>query len=481
MAYPSPSHEHAFGLWREHKSGQRKETASHVQDLLREAYPRYHVTRTSPTFCDLIGYAAAGHATATPVVGDGHDGTRVYRAPASRVDGQAGALEDVTTFGLWMLTWDQTEFLMYELAYLNRIAQVDRFLYVLTLERQHEAHHPKIDGLLSACGEWTSEAHKQIWVFDNARWVKDSALFASVQTTSWEDVIVSPAVKDRLNQDVVGFFDNRDLYRRAKVSWKRGIIFHGVPGVGKTLFIKTLMRSLAARAPPIPALYVKSLDACAGPRWSMQQIFKKARRTAPCLLVLEDLDSLVGDSTRSYFLNEVDGLSDNDGILMIGSTNHLDQLDPAVTKRPSRFDRKYHFQLPTEEERLAYCYHWRGKFIDTDHVAFPCEICPVMSRLTDGFSFAYLKELFVSSLLLLVGGNGDAPAQSGIVTSGTESADDLSPELANNPFLRTFRSQAQTLREDMNQEVKSSTDQSNASRPPNPTYRIESLLDEPER
>ncbi|KAK4955224.1 hypothetical protein LTR10_007419 [Elasticomyces elasticus] len=440
MEFPSPSHEHAFGLWREHKSGQRKETASHVQDKLREAYPRYHVTRTSPTFCDLLRYAAAGHAIATPVVGDGHDATRVYRAPASRVDGQAGALEDVTTFGLWMLTWDQTEFTVYELAYLNRIAQVDRFL-----------------------------------------WAKDSALFASVDTTSWEDVIVSPDIKDKLNQDVMGFFDNRDLYRRAKVSWKRGIIFHGVPGVGKTLFIKTLMKSLAARAPPIPALYVKSLDACAGPKWSMQQIFKKARRTAPCLLVLEDLDSLVGDSTRSYFLNEVDGLSDNDGILMIGSTNHLDQLDPAVTKRPSRFDRKYHFQLPTEEERLAYCYHWRRKITDTDRVAFPSEICPVMSRLTDGFSFAYLKELFVSSLLLLVGSNGDAPTQSGIITSGTEPADDLSPELANNPLLRTFRSQAQTLREDMNREVKSSTDQSNPSRPPNPTYQIESLLDEPER
>ncbi|KAK5704361.1 hypothetical protein LTR97_003379 [Elasticomyces elasticus] len=439
MAFPSPSHEHAFGLWREHKSGQRKETASHVQDLLRETYPRYHVTRTSPTFCDLLGYAAAGHATATPVVGDGHDATRVYRAPASRVDGQTGTLEDVTTFGLWRLTWDRTEFLVYELAYLNRIAQVDRFL-----------------------------------------WAKDSALFASVETTSWEDVIVSPDIKDKLNQDVMGFFDNRDLYQRAKVSWKRGIIFHGVPGVGKTLFIKTLMKSLAARAPPIPALYAKSLDACAGPKWSMQQIFKKARRTAPCLLVLEDLDSLVGDSTRSYFLNEVDGLSDNDGILMIGSTNHLDQLDPAVTKRPSRFDRKYHFQLPTEEERLAYCYYWRGKFTDTDRIAFPSEICPVMSRLTDGFSFAYLKELFVSSLLLLVSSNSDAPAQPGIITSGTESADDLSPELANNPLLRTFRSQAQTLREDMNQEVKSSTDQSNPSRPPNPTYRIESLLDEPD-
>ena len=43
---------------------------------------------------------------------------------------------------------------------------------------------------------------------------------------------------------------------------------------------------------------------------------------APCLLVLEDIDSLIDDEIRSYFLNEVDGLSDNDGLLILGTTNH---------------------------------------------------------------------------------------------------------------------------------------------------------------
>ena len=50
--------------------------------------------------------------------------------------------------------------------------------------------------------------------------------------------------------------------------------------------------------------------------------------------------------------NEVDGLGSNDGILVIGSTNDLDQLDFSVTKRPSRFDRKYHFG-PPDETRLS--------------------------------------------------------------------------------------------------------------------------------
>lgn len=68
----------------------------------------------------------------------------------------------------------------------------------------------------------------------------------------------------------------------------------------------------------------------AGPEYSIQAIFRKARQLAPCYLVFEDLDSIVSDGVRSYFLNEVDGLQSNDGIYMIGSTNHLDRLDPGI-------------------------------------------------------------------------------------------------------------------------------------------------------
>jgi len=57
-----------------------------------------------------------------------------------------------------------------------------------------------------------------------------------------------------------------------------------------------------------------------------------ARLMAPCLLIFEDLDSIITQETRSYFLNEVDGLESNDGILMIGSINNLTKLDPSLSK-----------------------------------------------------------------------------------------------------------------------------------------------------
>jgi transitional endoplasmic reticulum ATPase len=68
-----------------------------------------------------------------------------------------------------------------------------------------------------------------------------------------------------------------------------------------------------------------------GPEAALKNIFNLARSTAPCYLVFEDLDSIVNDRVRSYFLNEVDGLKANDGIFMVGSTNHLERLDPGIS------------------------------------------------------------------------------------------------------------------------------------------------------
>lgn len=72
----------------------------------------------------------------------------------------------------------------------------------------------------------------------------------------------------------------------------------------------------------------------------MADVFDKARQLAPCVLVLEDLDSLINDKNRSFFLNQLDGLQSNHGLLIIGTTNYFDRLDPGLNSRPSRFDRK---------------------------------------------------------------------------------------------------------------------------------------------
>lgn len=152
------------------------------------------------------------------------------------------------------------------------------------------------------------------------------------------------------------------------------------------------MNALYTRLEPVPTLYVKSLAGCHGPEYAIREIFTKARHSTPCLLVFEDLDSLITDRVKSFFLNEVDGLESNEGLMMLGSTNYLERLDAGISKRPGRFDRKYHFTLPAAPERAKYCDYWRNKLSKNMNVDFPPKLSEAIAEITEGFSFAYLKE-----------------------------------------------------------------------------------------
>ena len=113
--------------------------------------------------------------------------------------------------------------------------------------------------------------------------------------------------------------------------------------------------------------------------------------------MLEDLDSLLTPNNRSYFLNELDGFAANTGIVTLATTNHPEKLDPAILDRPSRFDRKYPFDLPQQPERLAYITLWNETLKPALRISE--EGAVQLSELTTGFSFAYLKELFLSSMM----------------------------------------------------------------------------------
>jgi len=250
--------------------------------------------------------------------------------------------------------------------------------------------------------------HDEIWVFNRGFWQKDYQLYENVLKSRWEDVILDKEMKDDLIDTAERFFDSREQYDRLGVPWKRGVIFYGPPGNGKTISIKATMHTLYKRTPEVPTLYVKSLVSFLPPQYSIDAIFSKARQEAPCYLVFEDLDSLVTDEVRSFFLNAVDGLSENEGVLMVGSTNHLDRLDPGIAKRPSRFDRKYLFDDPNLAQRVQYCHYWQTKLKDNKDLEFPDMICDAAAKITGGFSFAFIQEAFVSTLLQIARDNDNS-------------------------------------------------------------------------
>ncbi|KAK0714748.1 P-loop containing nucleoside triphosphate hydrolase protein [Lasiosphaeris hirsuta] len=390
----------------EHSTGKRINTDSIIATALKKQYPGLQLVIAPNWRIDLLGYALSGFASFTVIPDGGGDefpSTLVWKSyvpPARRIDGNPGYLAQDVAFGKFLYKWNNVEFILYMVDGRDGTAAYPqvRNNYLLTVDTRN------VDALLVAAGKWTNDLHDEVWVFDGGFWQKSAELYQSVAKASWEAVILDPDMKGAIIEDHLSFFGSRDTYAQFKVPWKRGIIYYGPPGNGKTISIKAMMHTLGNLKDPVPTLYVRNFVSWAGPEAAIGQIFSLARATAPCYLIFEDLDSLVTDSVRSYFLNEIDGLKSNDGIFIVGSTNHLDRLDPGISKRPSRFDRKYFFPDPDLVQRVAYCKFWQNKLASNKDIEFPDQLCKAIAEITDGFSFAYIQEAFIATLLMIARG-----------------------------------------------------------------------------
>ena len=250
--------------------------------------------------------------------------------------------------------------------------------------------------------DWSCEVRGEILVFHDGYFQKDKQLFDSIRSATFDNLILPESLKQQIQNDFQQFFDSREVYERYGIPWKRGAIFIGPPGNGKTHTLKALINQLDK-----PCLYVRSFKSDdETEQENMAEVFKRARMTTACLLVLEDLDSMIDKKNRSFLLNELDGFQSNTGVVVLATTNHPEKLDSAILDRPSRFDRKYYFQLPAELERLTYIDRWNER-VQPEMRVTKTGAAALVSR-TEGFSFAYLKELFVASMIhwVSLGGKG---------------------------------------------------------------------------
>ncbi len=248
---------------------------------------------------------------------------------------------------------------------------------------------------LEVC-KWNSEVRGEILVF-NGCWSKDEHLYESIQGSTLDNLILEGNLKQQIAEDFASFFASKETYDRYGIPWKRGVLLLGPPGNGKTHCIKALVNMLG-----LPCLYARTFERDYGTdQGSISQVFGRARSTAPCILVLEDLDTLLTDKNRSFFLNEMDGFAANTGVMVVATTNHPERLDPAILERPSRFDRKYTFHLPDLDCREQFIRRFTGGLEEA--LVLSDEDCQELATLTEGFSFAYLKELFLSGMMAWIG------------------------------------------------------------------------------
>ncbi|ROV88987.1 hypothetical protein VMCG_10159 [Cytospora schulzeri] len=399
-----------------HSSAPRVDTTGTIAASLKRQYPNLECTITHPYYpVDLLGFANAGHGLIHPIPDEpskthpnastsaSHPGplpsslALTGYVPPSRGDGRGVIIHDIL-FDRFLYKWNGHDFIIYIVSARDGLVgsyPQGKITFILSTSLD------LANGLVLAAGKWFNDLHDEIWVFDQGAWKKSRELFESIRNAKWDNVIMDSERKRAIIDDHMSFYNGRESYKKLGVPWKRGVIYYGPPGNGKTISIKAMMHQLYSLKDPIPTLYVRSLMSYYGPEKSVAMIFEKARAMAPCYLIMEDLDTIVTDAVKSYFFNEVDGLKSNDGIFMVGSTNHLDRLDPGISQRPSRFDRKYLFDNPNMKERTMYCQFWQNKLKDNKDVDFPDKLCDAIAGVTHDFSFAYMQEAFVAALLAI--------------------------------------------------------------------------------
>ena len=212
------------GVYREfyHEStGERVNTDTVIVEAIRKQYPDLHLTITSQYRCDLLGYAASGHAQAVPT--DADDSTsatlkwKIYSPPARRSDKSMGAILESVQFGKYFYTWKDHEYIVYVVNGESSFSRVP-MTYILGCSKE------STESLLVAASQWLVDIHEEVLIFDGGYWQKSKELWQSVQRSNWDDIIMDAGMKKAIMGVVDQFFNAKERYLKLKVPWKRGII-----------------------------------------------------------------------------------------------------------------------------------------------------------------------------------------------------------------------------------------------------------------
>jgi ATP-dependent 26S proteasome regulatory subunit len=221
--------------------------------------------------------------------------------------------------------------------------------------------------------------------------------FMKMVKKTWDDVIIPDDIRDELIYNAIWPIEKSDIFKSNGLSTKRGIMLEGKPGVGKTMAVSVIASLMTDKATTIwiPARSVGQAD-------DIAQIYTAARELSPCILLFEDIDLIATDrsTTGNYspvlgeLLGQLDGLEVNNCIITIATTNYPEAIEKALRDRPSRFDRRIQFDLPTKDARRKMLNIFTSKLKLDDDVDLD-----VIADLSNKFTGAYMRELVSTAVI----------------------------------------------------------------------------------
>ena len=166
-----------------------------------------------------------------------------------------------------------------------------------------------------------------------------------------------------------------ELFKRLGVEAPKGVLLHGPPGTGKTLLAKAVANETNANfytigGPEIMSKYYGESEE------KLRNVFQQAEKNAPSIIFIDEIDSIApkreevsGEVERrivAQLLSLMDGMSSRGKVVVIGATNRVNAIDPAL-RRPGRFDREIELGVPDRNGRLEILQiHTRGMPLDKD-------------------------------------------------------------------------------------------------------------------